>query len=246
MLLVVALCGCLSVAAESPAPFKIMTEELRPFGYVENGQLTGVCVDIVRALLERLDHPDQIHVYPWDRAYQEVQHQPGRILFSMGRSPAREELFKWVGPLLSNVTYLYRHQSSALDIHTLDDARRVGTIAVRENYFAHTLLAELGFTNLFLTREGDLDVQMLVAGRTDLIAVGELSLQELCRAGTVDCHQIVNTGVPIQDSKLYLAFSRSTPDTEIQRWQRELDALRASPVYAEILRRYLPSPVGTP
>ena len=40
-----------------------------------------------------------------------------------------------------NVTYLYKHRGSPVNIHSLEDARAVPSIAVRENYFAHTQLA---------------------------------------------------------------------------------------------------------
>ena len=32
--------------------YKIMTEELKPFGYVDNGEIKGVCVEIVREVLK--------------------------------------------------------------------------------------------------------------------------------------------------------------------------------------------------
>lgn len=235
----------LTISLVSPTvaqDFKIMTEELKPFGYVDNGEIKGVCVEIVREVLKVLGHPDDIKVYPWDRAYLEVSHEPGRILFAMGRNEAREGLFKWVGPLISNVTYLYKHRGSPVLIHNLEEARSVRMIAVRENFFAHTQLQAFGFNNLYLSREEELDLKMLAADRVDLAAFGELSLPAACEGANVDCSLIENTGVMIYDSKLYIAFSLQTDDKEIQLWQSALDQVKASPVFSEIIARYIQPP----
>lgn len=223
--------------------FKVMTEELKPFGYVDNGEIKGVCVEIVREVLKAVGLPDKIKIYPWDRAYQEASHEPGRVLFAMGRNEAREPLFKWVGPLISNVTYLYKHRGSPVNIHTLEDARAVASIAVRENYFAHTQLQSLGFQNLIPSMEESLDLKMLLADRADLAAFGELSLPTACEAAGVDCSAVENTGVMIYDSKLYMAFSLQTDDAEIRRWQAALDQVKAAPVFADIMARYIHTPL---
>lgn len=232
--------GTCSVVAEQSATFKIMTEELRPLSYRENDELNGVCVELVRELLKLRGHPDNILLYPWDRAYQETATEPNRILFSVGRSEAREPLFKWVGPLLANPTYLFKRHDSNLHIESLEDARSVRSIAVRENYFAHTHLTKMGFQNLTVTRDESIDLQMLLADRTDLIAVGILGIGEYCKTLDVDCSLIANTGVKVYDSQLYLAFSRSTPDAVIDDWQRSLDQLISSPVYQQIINAYVP------
>lgn len=244
--LIVFLMAIAASGSSSAQQFRIMTEELKPLAYTENGQIRGVCVEIVREVLKVVGHPDVIKVYPWDRAYQDASHEPQRILFAMGRSEARENLFKWVGPLISNVTYLYKRRGSPVTIHSLDDARAVSSIAVRENFFAHTQLQSLGFQNLFPSMEEALDLKMLLADRADLAAFGELSLTPACEAAGVECSQVENTGVMIYDSKLYMAFSRQTDDTEIQRWQAALDQVKASPVFNEIVARYLQKTVIAP
>ncbi|MCG8610441.1 MAG: transporter substrate-binding domain-containing protein [Pseudomonadales bacterium] len=216
-----------------------MTESLEPFSfYAEDGSLRGVCVDLMRALLKRVDHVDNIEVLPWDRAYWETQTLPDRILIGVGRSEAREHLFHWVGPLLDNATYFYKQKGSNVNLRSFDDARKVESIAVRQNYFAHSLLDREGFKNLFLTRDEAMIYLMLVAGRADLIAAGEWGLKPTCSKLEIDCTRIENTGVKVYDSKLYLAFSKSTSVLELERWQKALEALRDDPVYHDIVQSY--------
>ncbi len=221
--------------------YKIMTEELRPFGYLEDNQIKGLCVEIVREVLKIVDHPDKIVIYPWKRAYHDIQHNPNLILFSMGRNEARESLFKWVGPLVANTTYFYKRRGSAIHIRSLKDARLVKRISVRENYFTHTLLKARGFNNFELTRDEILDLRKLDLGRVDLIAQGELSLKSMCAKAGVDYQNIENTGVKLFDSKLYMAFSKDTPLAEIEKWQKALEAVKQKPVFRIIINKYIGS-----
>ena len=234
------LCALILVfsSVTSASDFKIMTEELKPFGYYEQGKLTGVCVEIVRELLEDLSLPDTIEVYPWDRAYRETQNMPNRILFAMGRNEAREPLFKWVGPLLDNTTYFYKRKNSPVSINSIEDARIVDGIAVRKNYFTHTHLKNLGFSNLYVTREEDLGLRMLIANRVDLVAIGELGLKPYCERYELDCSAVENTGVAVYESKLYIAFSKDTQDRVIKRWQKSLDDLKQRSAFKRIIDKY--------
>lgn len=227
---------------ESPtvnAAFRILTEELEPFGYTENGEIKGVCVEIVRELLKSVNHPDTIQVLPWERAYKETQINANRILFSVGRSEARESHFKWVGPILENTTYFYKNKEDPISLTSIDDARKAASISVRENYFSHSFLSKRGFDNLFFTRDEGLVYLMLASKRTDLIAVGELRLKPACKKHGIDCSVIENTGVKLSESKLYLAFSKDTPQAEITRWQKALDSLKNQPIFTKIVQKYV-------
>lgn len=221
------------------AEYRIMTEDLRPFGYMNDGRISGVCVEIVREVLKIVGHPDNIAIYPWKRAYHEIQQNSGCILFPIGRNVARENLFEWVGPLIGNTTWFYKKKGADIEISSIDDARLVDRISVRENYFAHSLLTEKGFDNLELTRDEILDIRKLEAGRVDLIALGELSLHTLCEKAGVDCNNMENTGVKLFDSQLYMAFSKDTPDFEIEKWQKALEKVKKDPLYKKIVDKYI-------
>ncbi|MGD8313299.1 MAG: hypothetical protein PVI17_01035, partial [Syntrophobacterales bacterium] len=48
----------------------ILTENLPPLNYVEDGVLVGPSVDTVKEIQRRVGSQEEIKVYPWARAYQ--------------------------------------------------------------------------------------------------------------------------------------------------------------------------------
>ena len=76
------------------ANFSIMTEELPPFNYTENGKVTGFSSEIVLEICERVGHAKTIEVLPWARAYKSISNEDNKVLFSTTRTSKREELFR--------------------------------------------------------------------------------------------------------------------------------------------------------
>jgi len=63
------------------------------------GKIAGVATDRLVAALKRADIPYRISVYPWLRAYDMALKDPFTCVYSTNRTPEREALFSWVGPL---------------------------------------------------------------------------------------------------------------------------------------------------
>ena len=89
----------------------ILKEDYPPLNYVENKELKGPSVDIVRAIQEKLGRADKIadkiSVYPWARAYRFLETRKNTALFSTARTSSRENQFKWVGPIAEKKIGMY-------------------------------------------------------------------------------------------------------------------------------------------
>ena len=57
---------------------------------------------------------------PWARGYRMATTQPDVGLFVTVRTPERETLFRWVGPIISTSTTLYARSGEALPVTTLE------------------------------------------------------------------------------------------------------------------------------
>ena len=64
-------------------PLTILTENLPPLNYVEDGVLVGPSVEIVRAIQQKIGSTEPIQVYPWARAYKMAEEEENVILFGM-------------------------------------------------------------------------------------------------------------------------------------------------------------------
>ncbi len=60
---------------------QILTENLPPLNYKENGILVGPSVEIVKKIQKRVGSQAQIQVYPWARAYKMALEEKNVILF---------------------------------------------------------------------------------------------------------------------------------------------------------------------
>ena len=225
-------------ANASSAEFTIMTEELPPFNYTEGGQVTAFSSDIVLELCERVGHPKTIRVMPWARAYNSVLEEDNRILFSTTRTPQREALFKWVGPIYKPTIVFYARKGSALQIASLDDAKKVGQIGTYIEDAEETLLKDAGFGNLASVGDDFLNPKKLARGRIDLWITGDLEGIYKAKKAGVDPGDM-EIAYEIKTKEYYLAFSKGTADAEIEKWQNALDVMRQDGTYENILRRYL-------
>jgi polar amino acid transport system substrate-binding protein len=78
------------------------TEQLPPYSYQENGTLTGISVDLLESITEKMGAKvprEEVYLVSWTEGYEKALTQHGTVLFSMARTPEREQSFKWAGPI---------------------------------------------------------------------------------------------------------------------------------------------------
>ncbi|HYD99234.1 MAG TPA: transporter substrate-binding domain-containing protein [Alphaproteobacteria bacterium] len=218
---------------------RLMTEVFPPFNYMADNQLTGLSVEVVRAMAARLGHPGDVEVLPWSRAVALLDSEPGRGLFSMARTPAREAKYRWVGPIAETRAVFMGRKDARLRIDSLDAAREVGLIGVMKDTPTEKELRAAGFANLDVASDHRANPKKLESGRIALWVTGEFSGAYRAREAGVDPSQFEPVYVYAVE-RLYLALSKDTPDAEVERWQGALESLRADGGYDAIVKRYLP------
>lgn len=225
-----------SVSAAADREFQIVTEDLPPYSYRDDGRITGLCTEIVREILKELDHPDNIQMLTWSRAYNLTLNESGYLLYSTIRTENREASFKWAGPLVNDKTVFIGRKGRGISIKSLEDAMKVGAIGVYKDDFAESLLKEKGFSNLQSVMDDRLNLKKLLSDRIDLWVASKLvSLHMVREANSSDRIEVLYL---LREDPFYLAFSKDTPDEEVARWQRALDDLKKSEAYSSILRKY--------
>ena len=214
-----------------------MTEDYPPYNYMEDGKITGLATEVIREIFKKIGHEDNIKLMPWARIYQKLLKNPGKIVYVMTRTPEREKLMKWVGPVAQNKWVFFARKGSGIKINTLDDARRVGSIGTYRQDVCETFLLGKGFTNLDSVPVDQQNVAKLVRGRIDLWIAGEYKGKfKAARVGHADDIEKV---FEIKNTDLYIAFSKETPDSVIACWQEALDELKQSGKFDEIVSNFL-------
>jgi polar amino acid transport system substrate-binding protein len=216
----------------------------------EHGELHGVkgaglrafLVEVVDALIADLDHqPREIKVVPFARGFRMVQNTPGCALFNVGRTEEREDTVRWVGPTFESEVWFYKRRGADLEITSIEDAKAARRVCVQNGAGDEALLSKLGFENLQRVKSQGQGLKMVALGRADLAPVGEIVFESLCQEFGVSPDALERTSVRVAHTIGYIAFSKDTPDEVIERWQKALDALKASPRYKELIDGYLTS-----
>jgi polar amino acid transport system substrate-binding protein len=225
------------VAPANANELTILTENLPPLNYVQDGKLVGPSVDIVRAIQERVGSTAPIHVYPWSRAYKMALEKKNIVLFSTTYTRDRHDLFKWVGPLASKRDILVARKDTSITINTLEDAQNVRRIGTLRDDTRERFLQAHGFTNLESVSDEQKNAQKLMLGRIDLWAYKKPGLRTVCQLAGVDVEAIEEV-YHLRTIDVMIAFSKSTDDALVQTWRETFKALQEDGTLANIRREW--------
>jgi len=221
------------------------TENYAPFSYKDpdTGEIEGLSVDIVRALLNAAnDRKSKIKIYPWARIYNMALQQKNIAIFSIVRLQEREKLFNWAGTLYNPKMYIWK-LASRNDIEVINSADLKNyKIAVNNQGIDEIILTK----RYGLTRDKQLQqvsqttqkLFMLLRKRTDLIEYGELALQWKMNQLNFDFDLLKKVMILPDTTKFSLAFSKQTDDKIVARYQKALEKIKKNGIYDKIVAKW--------
>ncbi len=124
----------------------VVTEHLPPYQISKDNNLIGGSVGIeIQKLIKAVLPESTIEVMPWARAHQIALRRPNTIIFSLVRTPKREDKFIWIGKVAQVRTELITLKSSELQpVEILSDLKNT-RIGVKRQDAVATFLNEQGF-----------------------------------------------------------------------------------------------------
>ena len=227
----------LSVQVALSQELTILTENMPPLNYVENGVLVGPSVEIVREIQRRVGSDEPIQVYPWARAYKMSLEQENVVLFGMTHTEARHDQFKWIGPLATKRDILVARKSSGIKIDSLEDAKKVKSIGTLRDDTRECLLESLGLTYLEPVSDEQLNAKKLVLGRIDLWTYKIPGLRTVCELAGVDYNEVEEV-YHLREITLDIAFSKKTSDSIVERWRKAFNEMLADGTIMRIQKKW--------
>lgn len=220
----------------------IFTENYPPYNASKSGQgfahsedeITGICTDMVKAMLARVDYDYVMKMRVWSYAYDWVQGRENHGLFCTARTDEREDQFQWVGPLASIKWTLFAAPDSDITLSSLEDARDLRIAGYKGDVMSDYLVSK-GF-NVVMSSSGDVNAQRLVLGQADLWVtdglVGPLVAKEE--------HDIegLKPVLVFRETPMYLAVSNETSPEVVRDLQNALDSARSSGELESIVASY--------
>jgi len=216
-----------------------ISNEILPFAALKDGKPTGFGPEIILEIMQRLGRSDAIEFDDWNIAYERVLKEPATVLMPPSRTPEREELFKWVGPLIPEKLVLVARKGSGLVINSLEDAKKVRGIATVTGYASEKLLIQNGFTNLTSQRSSTQGADALKFGRVDLWLNSNITMKQVALDAHVD-PDLFEPAFVVKEIPSYLAFSKSIPDEVVNKWQRSLDDMKRDGSWERIISKWVP------
>jgi polar amino acid transport system substrate-binding protein len=185
----------------------------------------GSSTEIVKGIINKLGENITIEVMPWAQAYDIVLSEPDTALYSMARTPERENLFMWVGPIGSYENWLYAKKGSSTRVSNLDEAKTVNAIAVVKDEAGQQKLAQQGFINFVYTDSTADGLTKLAAGQADLWLGTGADVDLVAKKAGVDPAGIEAVAF-VHKVDLYIGFNKNTAYATVLLWQATLDSLK--------------------
>lgn len=169
---------CLSLAssgthAQSDEALIILTEDNPPYSFVhrETGHISGTGTELVRELMRRAELQFSLTLLPWNRAFRAAQNNRNTCVFLANRTPDREQLFNWVGPLIEGGWAVYKRPDSEIVIQSPKDMKRYNVVGKSGSASVDDIEKAAGI-KIMRTGQDETAARMLYYGRADLWVSG--------------------------------------------------------------------------
>ena len=191
--------------------------------------------NLITKLLERTGIDADIQVHPWARNYRMALDEENVLIGPFLKTAEREHLFKWLDvPIFSSRGFLYKlKERRDIKVNSLDEAKEY-QIGKAKNYALPKFLIENGFdSTLELAVTEESNFKKLLARRIDLVVMYEKNLENKLRELGIDKDLIVPE-YQLYSLDAYLAFSKTTPDTMVQLFNKHLVELERDGTLAKL------------
>lgn len=207
------------------------TEDYAPFNYREGKEIKGATVEQVEKVMAAIGVDYTIEIMPWARAFGLARTAPMTCVFATAHNSARDQLFKWVEPLLIDRNILITRKGSGVTANNLEEAKKYTVGTQREDY-TETILKEKGFTKLDVASDFNATLRKLLGGRIDLMPISELYFDKM------KADQPVEMVTVLSAQPMSIACEKSFPDDLLAKMQAALDKLIADGDQKQIFQKY--------
>ncbi len=219
----------------SPDILQLFSEYAPPLNYytgsIGDYQVAGSSVKIVKEIQKRLGgYASSIYMTSWFDGYATVQELPNSALFTTARTPERENLFQWVGPIAPMNPDFYTLKDADITANTLEEARAL-TVTTPTQWYTHDFLKANGFENILTSYYPADSFAQLLEREADAIYIDPEAIDWLCRESGTSRDSLEKLPIETPTRQGYIAFSLDTPKVTVDEWQNALDAMKAEGVF---------------
>jgi polar amino acid transport system substrate-binding protein len=210
----------------------VVTEPWFPLNYMDKkGNITGSSTKLVKDILTHANIPYEINLYPWQRAFSYAKNHKDTLIYSIFRTPMREDLLHWICPITKSITPEVFKLSNRKDItiNTIEDLTNY-SINLTRGTFPHDYFIGKGMkegVNLQITATNEPNLTMLLNNRVDLIVEAELSIIQILNELGLPKQTVekVYTFDETNQTPICMALSKETPANIVEKIRQSHKAL---------------------
>lgn len=206
---------------------RIITNDEPPTNYMQNQQIVGITVDVVKELIKQMKLEDQeIEMMAWSKAYNIAKENKNIVLFTAGKTSQRmKEGFHFVGPVITKQAVLYKTSTNKAEVSSLFDIKeqklKIG--AMRGDWRADY------FTNKSFKVQKEANhkesINKLLNGKFDLWATSKIEAQFIAKKADVNFSKI-KEAYTFKEINSYIMLSNGTPKKILRQWRRAYSKLQ--------------------
>jgi polar amino acid transport system substrate-binding protein len=215
-----------NLGAAQAQELRLVTSQWPPSNYVdEQGEPTGLSVEVVHALKKILNVSTPVEVLPWARGYLTAKSKPNVMLFTAGQTQERRDMgFQFIGPVVMWNHVLMAAKGSSLELAELEEVLNQDlTVAGVRGSWQLKLLQDAGAKTV-ATEGHETNVRMLMAGRVDLWITSQLQASVLLRELQIP-QEAVKPVYTVRRSPSYLMLSKGSDPLLIAQWRAAYEKL---------------------
>jgi polar amino acid transport system substrate-binding protein len=213
--------GVAGAAAADSIPLTFT--EFYPVTRTENGLPAGPGIELARRLTEGLPIHLETEAVPLRRLMTMARSRP-IIVAALGRIPAREQQFQWIGELYRDSLVMVTKKPRPR-IDTLEQARGLDHIGVTLGGIAQAMLEDLRFTNIETSLDMTAQARKLAGGRVDAWCALRLSAVSAWTAIGRDGNE-VELGAELLPLSVWMAASPPVPPELVEQLRRRFADLQ--------------------
>ncbi len=202
----------------------------------EGGGVSGLACELVLELARRAGHSGAVDLYPFARALAVAASAPDTLLVPVGRTPAREDRYTWIVPLVEDDFLVVAKRDSTADISSFEALRDLSVGVIRDGVGAQ-LSAAHGLRHVSVVTEDQTNARKLDAGRIDAWISSWNGIRAAQRGAGLRIDRL-RRGVVGSHVQVYLVGSRDLAPAVTAHWRAAFETMRADGSYGAILRKY--------
>lgn len=199
-------------AADTPRRLLLVNAEFPPFVMPPGDpQGPGIDIDIAREAMRRSGYALEVQLVPWRRALQMLEFGDADLTTTLRRGGERERFLRYsLGYRHALPYHFYSRADGSLPVGHLERLDQLAGLAVglTSGFHYPPGIREAPGVRIHEGKDLPTTVQMLAAGRTDLIVVNHLAGAWIIRRLGLGARLQRQPFVYLSDSPVFMAFSR--------------------------------------